>query len=147
MPADDKRRQPWPRLAASAAVFRGDTVLLAERGKPPLRGLWSLPGGHVEPGERAREAARREVHEETSVVADIRGIVDIHDVIMRDEGGLLRVHYAIAVFYGVWLEGEPCAGSDCAQARFVPLDAVGGYKLTDGAAKLIARAAVLAEVA
>ncbi len=73
---NDTDRPPGPRVAASAAVFRGDAVLLIQRGKGALQGLWSLPGGHVEPGEPAREAARREVAEETSVQADLKAFVD-----------------------------------------------------------------------
>ena len=55
----------WPRSGTSAAVFRGDEVLLIERAKGALKGQWSLPGGHIEAGETARAAARREVREET----------------------------------------------------------------------------------
>ena len=52
---------PWPRCGASAAIFRGAEVLLVQRGKGALSGLWSLPGGHIEPGERTQDAALREV--------------------------------------------------------------------------------------
>ena len=59
MAAEETGRAPqWPRAAASAAIFRGQEVLLVRRGKGgPLAGLWSLPGGHIEPGEPARAAA------------------------------------------------------------------------------------------
>ena len=47
---DAPQRAPeWPRCAASAAIFRGSMVLLVQRGKGALKGLWSLPGGHIEP--------------------------------------------------------------------------------------------------
>ena len=36
---------PWPRAGASAVLFRGEAVLLIERGGGPSEGLWSLPGG------------------------------------------------------------------------------------------------------
>lgn len=134
-------RPPWPRAAVSTAVFREGHVLLIERGKGAMRGLWSLPGGHVEPGEPVREAARREVLEETGVVIDLRGIADVHDVIMRAADGTLRAHYILSVFYGDWLSGEPVAQSDAAGARFVALNDVSRYNLTDGVAGIIARAA------
>ena len=133
----------WPRCAASAAVFRGSTVLLVQRGKGALRGLWSLPGGHIEPGETARAAAVREVAEETSVEAEIAGLVDVHDVIVRGGDGALIAHYLIAVFCGRWLAGEPEPGADELAARFVPIahiDDAAHYRLTDGAAALIHRA-------
>jgi 8-oxo-dGTP diphosphatase len=130
----------WPRCGASAAIFRGGEVLLVERGKGALRGQWSLPGGHIEPGERARAAALREVREEAGVAAEIAGLIDIHEVLLRDGGGELAAHYLIAVFFGRWIAGEPLAGSDAAAARFVAVDALASYPLTDGAPALIARA-------
>lgn len=130
----------WPRCATSAAVFRGREVLLVERGKGALRGLWSLPGGHIEPGEAARAAALREVREETAVEAEIVGLVDVHDVVLNAADGTLRAHYLIVVFAARWRAGEPVAGEDAAVARFVPVEEVGRYKLTDGAQALIERA-------
>jgi len=135
-------RPYWPRLGASAAVFRDGAVLLGERGKGALAGMWSLPGGHVEPGERAAEAARREVAEETGVTADILGLVDLHEVI-RSDGDAVSWHYAIAVHYGIWRAGEPVAASDCRAARFITLDALDSVPLTDGAEAYIRRAAAL----
>jgi 8-oxo-dGTP diphosphatase len=139
----DLARGPWPLPAISSAIFRDGHVLLVERGKGALKGYWSLPGGHVEPGEPAREAARREVLEETGVVADLLGLADVLDVIVRAPDGTLGAHYILSVFYGVWVSGTVLAQSDAAAARFVPLDELGAYKLTDGAAGIIAKAAGL----
>ena len=133
----------WPRCGASAAIFRGDAVLLIQRGKGALKGLWSLPGGHIEAGETAKAAAVREVREETGVEAELAGLVDIHEVILRGSGGVLAAHYLIAVFCGRWLAGEPAPGDDAAAARFVAvaeIDVPGRLPLTDGAASLIHRA-------
>ena len=135
-----RRNGAWPRCGASAAIFRGEAVLLIVRAKGALKGLWSLPGGHIEPGETARAAAQREVLEETAVDADIDALVDVHDVILRNAEGALSAHYLIAVFCGRWRRGEPNAGSDASLARFVPLGDVEGLPLTDGAAALIHRA-------
>lgn len=138
-----ENRAQWPRCGVSAAIFRGGEVLLIERGKGALKGRWSLPGGHIEPGEPARAAALREVREETGVEAEIERFVDLHEVVLRTEDGALAAHYVIAVFCGRWLAGEPAPASDATLARFVGLDAIGTYPLTDGAAALIGRAADL----
>jgi 8-oxo-dGTP diphosphatase len=144
MPKAGEQTPLWPRGAASAAIFRGDEVLLIERGKEgPFRGLWSLPGGRIEPGEPVRAAVLREVREETGVVAELVGVLDIHDVIRRHPAGDLASHYLLAVFYGRWISGAPVAGDDATAARFVPLDAVHELHMTDGAADLVRRAAEL----
>ncbi len=130
----------WPRCATSLAVVRGDTVLLIERGAGRLQGYWSLPGGHIEPGETVRAAALRETREEAGVEATLEALVDVHEVLLHAPDRALLAHYVIVVFCGHWLAGEPTAGSDAAAARFVRLADLGSYRLTDGAAPLIQRA-------
>jgi ADP-ribose pyrophosphatase YjhB (NUDIX family) len=132
-----KLRDCWPRAAASAAIFRGESILLVEHAGRSRGGMWSLPGGHIEPGETARAAAAREIGEETGLSVEILGLADVHDVILRDDQGALTAHYVLTVFYGRWLSGEPAAASDCRDARFVPLAELGDYALTDGARRLI----------
>jgi ADP-ribose pyrophosphatase YjhB (NUDIX family) len=145
-PSPDAEPVPhWPRVAASVAVFRDGRILLVERGKGPRRGLWSLPGGHIEPGETARAAAQRELMEETGIEADIVGLVDVHDVIMRRDDGALSAHYLLTVFYGRWRAGEPKAASDVANARFVAIADAGAMSLTPGAMSFITRARDLLE--
>ncbi|NJO32724.1 MAG: NUDIX domain-containing protein, partial [Rhodospirillales bacterium] len=99
--------------------------LLVERGKGALPGTWSLPGGHIEPGERAMAAALREVGEETGVEAEILGLTDVHDVMIRGVEGQISAHYVLAVYFGRWVRGEPVAGGDVVTARFVRRDALG----------------------
>jgi 8-oxo-dGTP diphosphatase len=130
----------WPRCGASAAIFRAQQVLLVERGSGHLRGQWSLPGGHIEAGELAVEAALREVREEAGIEAEIADLVDLHEVLIKGELNQLVAHYLIAVFCGRWTAGAPVAGSDAAAARFVAINEIGNYPTTEGAAALIARA-------
>ncbi|HEU4378643.1 MAG TPA: NUDIX hydrolase [Hyphomicrobiaceae bacterium] len=137
--------QPWPRPGVSAIIVRDQAVLLVERAAGALKGRWSPPGGHIEPGERMRAAALREVREETGVEAEIGGLVDVHEAILRDGEARLSAHYLLAVFWGRWLAGEPAAHSDAAAARFVGLDELSAYPLTDGAEALIRRAWNLAQ--
>ena len=109
-----------PVAAVGVICLRGDQVLLIRRGQPPRLGEWSLPGGRVEPGETLRDAALRELAEETGVEADLGPLVDVVDGIFPESGR----HYVLIDFAARWLSGEPVAGDDAADARFWPLDEV-----------------------
>jgi len=112
-------------------------VLLVKRGKPPLSGLWSLPGGLVEAGERLNDAAARELREETGLSADLRGPADWHEIIARDAQGRVEHHYVIAVFGGIWRSGEPRAQGDAAAVRWAGEAELDDIELTAGAARAI----------
>jgi 8-oxo-dGTP diphosphatase len=112
---------PTPIVAAGIVCFRDADVLLVRRGKPPLLDQWSLPGGRIEWGERARDAALREIKEETGVTVEIVGLVDVVDALLTtsaDAPAKLWGHYVLIDFAARWLAGEPQAGDDAAEARF-----------------------------
>jgi 8-oxo-dGTP diphosphatase len=130
-----------PRAAVSGAIFRGEEVLLVERAKPPMHGLWSLPGGHIEPGETAPEAMLRELAEETGIRAQLSGVADVVDVIRRDgEGGAVSFHRVIVVFYGIWLDGEPEAADDVSAVMWRRLSDITILRTTPRLADVVARA-------
>lgn len=111
---------PAPIPAVGVVCLRGDKVLLVRRGRPPRLGEWSLPGGRIEPGERMVEAALRELREETGVEAQITGLIDVVDGLFPEAGR----HYVLIDYAARWLSGEPTAGDDAVEARFVALDEV-----------------------
>jgi 8-oxo-dGTP diphosphatase len=106
--------QQFPKLGASACVWKDGKVLLVQRAKPPL-GLWSLPGGHVEFGETALAAAERELLEESGVMADLTAFVGLYEIILEKP----PFHYAIACYCGIWRSGAAHASSDALEARWV----------------------------
>ena len=109
-----------PIPAVGVVCLRGQEVLLIRRGKPPRAGEWSLPGGRIEPGEQAVDAALRELVEETGVTARITGLIDVVDGLFSEAG----LHYVLIDYAAKWVSGEPVAGDDALEARFVPLDQV-----------------------
>ena len=111
---------PAPVPAVGVVCLRGDEVLLIRRGRPPKQGEWSLPGGRIEPGERTEDAALRELREETGVEARINRLIAVVDGIFPEAGR----HYVLIDFAADWVSGEPVAGDDAMEARFVPLDQV-----------------------
>jgi len=111
---------PAPVPCVGVVCLRGDEVLLIRRGTPPRQGEWSLPGGRIEPGERAMDAALREVREETGIEAEITGLIDVVDGLFPEA----ERHYVLIDYAARWLAGEPVAGDDAVDARFTPLDEV-----------------------
>ncbi len=107
--------------------FRGDDVLLIKRGTAPRKGEWSIPGGRIEAGESERDAALRELFEETGIMAALETKVAVIDA--RFENFNYRLHdYAAR-----WISGEPQFGDDAADARFVApheLDGLGMWPKT-----------------
>lgn len=131
---------PRPILAASAAVFRGSEVLLVKRGQKLGQGLWSLPGGKVEFGETAEEAARREVLEETGLDIYVKGFAGLFEIISGE------IHFAIACYAAISKTGEPQAGSDAAEARFVHVDAILQLSLAPNTEAAVSAARLLAGI-
>ena len=98
--------------------LRGEEVLLIQRGTAPRQGEWSIPGGRIEPGETEAVAALRELGEETSVKANLLTKITALDA---DFEGF---HYRLHDYLARWTAGEPVAGDDADQARFVPLSEI-----------------------
>ncbi len=131
--------QHWPKLGASACVWRGGKVLLAQRAKPPA-GIWAFPGGHVEPGETTEAAARRELLEETGITAEFSQLLGLYDVIRKDAAGLVTVHYVIACYLGQAGPGEPYPASDAMAAEFIDPEQLSGRLLAPNIADAIRQA-------
>jgi len=129
-----------PVLGVGVVLLDGDRVLLVRRGRPPSEGKWSVPGGAVEAGETLREAAARELREETGLEARIGPIVEVVERVVRDEAGGCRYHFVIVDLLATEPRGPLAAASDAADARFVPVDEVALLDTTEGLAPVIARA-------
>jgi len=117
--SEPNRRAPIP--AVGVVCLRGDEVLLIRRGTPPLADSWSLPGGRIEWGERAADAALRELREETGVDAELVGLIDVVDGLFSKSSAPDAPpwgHYVLIDYAARWLGGEPKAGDDAREARF-----------------------------
>jgi 8-oxo-dGTP diphosphatase len=121
---------------ASIAVFKDRKVLLVKRARPPFAGLWSLPGGKTEGDEAPREAALRELKEETGIEADVEGVVDLIKI-PSDEQDDCVTNYRLTVFYGQPIGGSLKPGGDAEAAEWVHLDDIEDLPMTAGTADLI----------
>ena len=127
-----------PFVGIGLVVLRPGEVLLVRRGKPPNLGTWSLPGGAQEIGERAEEAARRELLEETGLAVEALHLAANVDSITRDADGRVRYHYTIIDFAARWVGGEPVAGDDVSETTWAKLDQLARYGLWSEAHRVIA---------
>jgi 8-oxo-dGTP diphosphatase len=129
-----------PILAVSVAVFREGRVLVARRGREPMMGRFTLPGGVVEIGETLIEAAARELYEEVGVEADIIAFNQHVEPIER-EGERIRTHFVIASFVARWATGEARASSEIDVVAWIDPDAWETMPTTPGLGEVLARAA------
>ena len=106
--------KPAPAAAVGVICVRDGEVLLVRRGTQPRLGEWSLPGGRIEYGEKAIDAAKRELMEETGVTAKIHGVLDVVDGLFPE----IERHYVLIDYLATWVSGEPRPGDDAAEARF-----------------------------
>ncbi|MEU4406713.1 NUDIX domain-containing protein [Streptosporangium sp. NPDC023963] len=114
-------------------------MLLVRRGRPPGEGLWSVPGGRVEPGESDPEAVVREVLEETGLTVVpglLAGTVD-----RPGPGGAV---YEIRDYLAVVSGGTLAAGDDAADARWFAPGELARLPLAPGLLDALVEWAVIA---
>jgi len=154
IPPDVPAAPQRPVVGVGVVVLKDTHVLLIRRGKPPRTGQWSIPGGKQELGETWREAAHREVLEETGLEIELLGLIDVVDAIVRhgddtspgprretDPSRPIAYHYTLVDAAAAWRAGAPVAGSDAAHAEWIPLADLDDYLLWDETVRII-RAAV-----
>ena len=128
-----ERPHPGVELCVGAVALRDLHLLMIRRGTSPGRGLWSLPGGRVEPNELLAAAVTRELFEETS----LEGVCG--ELIGWVENVGPTYHFVILDFAVTILsDHDPRAGDDASEARWVPLHEVAELPLVDGLVEFLA---------
>ena len=107
-----------PRVGVGAVIVHESRVLLVRRGREPLKGHWSLPGGLIELGESLQNAVVREVEEETGLRVEPLELIELLDRIHREEDRV-RYHYVIADYLCRVTGGTLKAASDADAVRWV----------------------------
>ena len=106
-----------PLVGVGAVVVDNGRVLLVRRGREPLKGQWSLPGGLVELGESLIAGVAREVLEETGLIVEPVELVELLDRI-HHENERVRYHYVIADYLCRVTGGTLNAASDTDDVRW-----------------------------
>lgn len=138
-----------PIVGVGVVVLRGDHVLLIERAKPPKPKEWSLPGGAQHVGETLKEAALREVLEETGLNVDLGGLIDVVDFIEpgAQTANGPRFHYSLVDYWATCSSGDACAGDDASSVKWVPLREIDALGLWDETKRIITLASQLRDEA
>ena len=137
----DARAYPQrPFLAVSGAIIRQDKVLIVRRAKPSFNGLYTLPGGVVEPGETLDAALRREVMEEIALPIEPVAFAGHREIIVHDADGRVARHFVVMAFACRWIKGEPVLNDELAEARWMEPAEIATLKTTDGLAEIVAAA-------
>jgi ADP-ribose pyrophosphatase YjhB (NUDIX family) len=140
-PARAGRRYPkHPLIGVGALILNRDRILMAQRGREPLKGWWSLPGGLVETGESLEAAVLREVREETGLDIRAAGVVEIFERIVRDARGAPEYHYVLIDYLCRVTGGELRAGDDVCAVEWTRRRDLPQLRITEGTLEVIEKA-------
>jgi len=138
----DTRKYPVrPHVGVGVLLVRDNHLLLVKRKFDPDAGYWSIPGGHLDLGEKVEVAAVREAFEETGFKVKISRLAGIINKIIYDNSGKIEYHYVLINYFVEQIEGDlnqpPKAADDAIDARFVPFNQLKTYKLTESLIELL----------
>ena len=137
----DNRRYPkWPLIGVGVILIHRDRILMAQRGKEPLKGWWSLPGGALETGESLKAAVCREALEETGLEIQPLRVFEIFERIMRDRRGRAEYHYVLIDYLCRATGGTLRPGDDVCAVEWVRRRDLPQLQITEGTLGVIERA-------
>lgn len=115
-----KREYPdHPIVGVLAIVRRGAEVLIVQRARWPSVGRWGFPGGVQELGETVLATARRELAEETAVVARPLTSLPVIDVIRPDAAGRIQAHWTLVPVVCDWEAGDGAPSDEVSAVRWI----------------------------
>lgn len=127
----------YPIIGVAGVAIRNKKILLVKRSGEPGKDLWSLPGGVVEVGERLVDALKREVKEETNLDCEVKDLINIAEVILRDRDGRVKYHYVILDYLINVTNDEAKPSSDASAVGWFSYDEAKQVQLTPPTAELL----------
>jgi ADP-ribose pyrophosphatase YjhB (NUDIX family) len=119
-------------VGAGAVIHRGGKVLLVKRKFPPNQGKWSIPGGLVELGESVVDAAAREIREETGLLIEVEGLLDVQSDVHWDKAGTIEYHYILVDYLAKVVGGRVRLNSESSEYGWFTSDGAMRLKTTTG---------------
>jgi ADP-ribose pyrophosphatase YjhB (NUDIX family) len=126
-------------VGVGVLISEEDRYLIIKRAVEPDKGLWTIPGGMVEIGERASDAAVREAKEETGLDVEITDLLDVVDKIIKEEDGRVRFHFVILDYRATPTGGVLLAASDALDARWVLAEEFPDFELSPTLVEMLKR--------
>ena len=126
-----------PLVGVGALIVEDGKIVLIKRGKAPLLGEWSIPGGMLELGETVRQGAEREALEETGLVVRATELLGVFDRVVPDAEGKIVYHYVLIDFLCERVSGDLKAGADAADAKWFSPEEADRLSLAEDTAGVI----------
>ena len=108
-----------PLVGVGAVVIREGKILLVRHAVPPGIGKWSVPGGLVEVGETLSQACVRETEEETGIKSEVLELINVFDIIDRDDDAKTKYHYVLVAFLAKPVGGTEKMNGECTDMKWV----------------------------
>ncbi|KDM93284.1 NUDIX hydrolase [Photobacterium galatheae] len=112
-----------PKVAVLAVTYQADRLILVQRKNEPQKGGWGFPGGSVWPGESLRDAAVRELREETGVQAQPEHLLEVVEVNEFDADNRHH-HFILVPVLCRYLTGELQPGDDASDCRWMSVSEI-----------------------
>jgi len=132
-----------PFIGVGAVIWKNEKFLLIKRGKHPRLGEWSIPGGKQELGETIKEAALREILEETGLKVKITDFLEVIDSIQKNHEGEITYHATLIDFSAEWASGIARADSDAIGIAWHQLEELDDLDLWSETKRIIRKSAKL----
>ena len=136
-----------PVVGVGGVVIEDGRALLIRRGREPLMGEWSIPGGTLELGEKLEEGVARELLEETGLKVRVLELIEVFDrIYVESTAGSKepkkgpRFHYVIVDYLCERISGDAAAASDVTDVAFAREEELGEYHLTETALRILHKA-------
>ncbi len=129
MPRYSREYPIHPIIGVGAVVLDGNKILLVKRGNEPYKGYWAIPGGIQRVNESLKDAALRELEEETGIKGVVEAIFWVDEIIERDDRGI-KYHYVIIDLLVRPLSKDIRPSSDVLDARWFDINEALKAKVT-----------------
>jgi ADP-ribose pyrophosphatase YjhB (NUDIX family) len=124
-------------IGVGAVVIENGKILLVKRAFDPGAGKWSVPGGLVELGEKLSEACAREAEEETGLRVQVLELINVFDMIEKEDSGKIKYHYVLVEFLVKPVSGELKPNAEVAELRWFTREETKTLEMTGTARRAV----------